>query len=678
MKKFDSTSIETRLLDSLIQKADWKRVIEESAVRSLISTIAEGNAEIARYFEYLLRESRWDMAKNLTSLLALAPYLGYKAARKTSAIGYIYVSHDPTLAEAGSTFFESQLNELSVYAGKDITIPLGTKITDGARVFITTQDTTYSPLISGVSTRYLKIPVIQGIRRNFITQTPAAGTSFETIRIINSNIENASDEVSSKFFVVKGYLGGNLASSPVTFEFTEDIHLADENTYAYDVTTASDYSYIDIRFGDGFSGKILPSGTIVTVNYLESLGSSGNQPESYTVNKFDVESTSDILKLYCTNFDPCLGGRDEDTIEDVRGKAPTQYLLDGSIITEDAYKRAIEAIPFISKATVYSGVGQDELGIWKDMVRYSALNVLGVAPERSYVETAVLDRLSGKKSPLDLLVYDEPRFVGLKLNLMGKVSNKEADISAITSQVKSLIYDRYNVYNVAFQEGFDPTELINILRVGVPSLQNVNLLMETYCRLPPSQFLSTSGGTLFEKTFEFDTSFVGLRSFGQGKKYALRIDILFTCVECQQNSRTLFCVYDDTTGYRLAQFPYIENITSTDFMSANVLKIGTYPEEITAGDSNYIPISVVIDDITKAVWTGVISIPLQKPGTSSPYINFFEPDTQTLDEVVLIDVCAEPISYDLTLKDTDDAGYPQKNRILQVSEDDIKVELSYK
>ena len=133
MKKFDSTSIETRLLDSLIQKADWKRVIEESAVRSLISTIAEGNAEIARYFEYLLRESRWDMAKNLTSLLALAPYLGYKAARKTSAIGYIYVSHDPTLAEAGSTFFESQLNELSVYAGKDITIPLGTKITDGAR-----------------------------------------------------------------------------------------------------------------------------------------------------------------------------------------------------------------------------------------------------------------------------------------------------------------------------------------------------------------------------------------------------------------------------------------------------------------------------------------------------------------------------------------------------------------
>ena len=678
MKKFDTTSIETRLLDYLSQQSDWKRIIEESAVKSLLETIAEGNSELARYLEYLLRESRWDLAKNLTSLLTMAPYLGYKANRKTSSIGYVYISHDPLLSQAGITFFESQLNTLSNYTGSDISIPLGTKLSDGVRTFITTQEVTYSAVISGRSIKYLKVPIIQGIQRNFVTQTPAAGTTFETIQIINPNIENASDEVSSKFFTVRGYLGGNMASTPVVFSVKEDIHLAAEDEYAFDVNTASDYSYISIRFGDGYSGKLLPVGTILQISYLESMGEDGNQPESYTINKFDVDSTSSILKLYMTNFDPCLGGHDEDTIDDVRGKAPTQYLRDGSIITEDAYKTAIETIPSVSKATVYSGVGKDEFGIYKDMIRYSAIDVLGSAPEASFIEDAVLTRLVGKKSPLDLLVYDEPNYVGLKINLTGKISNKEADITAISTSVSDLIYERYNIFNVNFQEGFDPTELINLLRVNVPSLQNINILLETYVRLVPSTFIASSGGTLYEKNFAFDSSFVGLRSFGEGKKYAVKLDILFKCAECQQNNRTLFILYDAESGYRVAQFPYIESITTTDYMSSNVLKLNVFPEEITVDNVNYIPINIIIDDITKAIWTGTVSIPIKKPGTSNYYINFQSTDTETLDEQVLIDISAEPISYDLVLKEVTDDNLPQKNRILKVGSDDIKVELSYK
>ena len=678
MKKFDSTSIETRLLDFLTQQPDWKRIIEESAVRSVLSTMAEGNAELARYLEYLLRESRWDLAKNLTSLLTMSPYLGYKANRKTSSIGYVYISHDPLLAEAGATFFESQLNTLSNYASADISIPLGTKISDGVRTFITTQEVTYSAVISGQNTKYLKVPIIQGIQRNFVTQTPAAGTTFETIRILNPNIENASDEVSAKFFTVRGFLGGNMSAAPITFTPKEDIHLADETEYAFDVNTSSDYTYISIRFGDGYSGKLLPPGTILQVSYLESMGADGNQPESYTINKFDVDSTSNILKLYATNFDPCLGGRDEDTIEDVRGKAPSQYLLDGSIITEEAYRTAIETIPSVSKATVYSGVGKDEFGIYKDMIRYSAINVLGQAPERTFIEDAVLTRLVGKKSPLDLLVYDEPNYVGLKINLTGKISNKEADITAIASTVKSLIYERYNIYNVSFQEGFDPTELINLLRVEVPALQNINVLLETYDRLAPSTFIASSGGTLYEKGFSFDTSFVGLKSFEEGKKYAVKLDILFKCAECQQNNRTIFALYDPDAGYRIAQFPYIEAITNTDYMASNVLKLNVFPEEITADSVNYMPINVVINDITKPIWAGTVSIPIKKPGTSNYYINFQSTDTETLDEQVMIDISAEPISYDLVLKEVGDGNLPQKNRIISVGEDDIRVELIYK
>jgi hypothetical protein len=113
-------------------------------------------------------------------------------------------------------------------------------------------------------------------------------------------------------------------------------------------------------------------------------------------------------------------------------------------------------------------------------------------------------------------------------------------------------------------------------------------------------------------------------------------------------------------------------------MSSNVLKLNVFPEEITADNVNYMPINIVIDDITKPIWTGTVSIPIKKPGTSNYYINFQSTDTDTLDEQVLIDISAEPISYDLVLKEVGDDNLPQKNRIISVGDDDIRVELTYR
>ncbi len=677
MKAFDPESIQNRLITALKQEGDWKRIIEDSAVVSFLKTIAEGNSEMARYFEYLLRESRWDLAKNSSSLISLAPYLGYKPKRKTSSIGYVYISHDVNLQNAGSSLFtEEDLSALTPYSGNDIPIPMGTKVTDGVRTFITTQEVTYTPFIEGQAVRYIKVPIIQGIQQSSTSTYKSAGIAFESIRIIDSAVEDASDEVSSKFLVVFGYLGGNEASEPLIFTKKEDIHLADSAEYAYDINTASDFQSVTIRFGDGFSGRILPKDTLIRVNYLRSLGADSDQSENFTIESFIVDSNSKISSLYVTNFSPCLGGRDEDSIEDIRGKAPTQYLLEGSIITEEAYKKSIESIPSIAKATIYSGVGKDASLVWKDLIRYSAISVLGQSPDRTFIEEAVLSRLLTKKSPLDILVYDEPKFVRLKVGVVGNVGAKESNITALETLSKSIIYDKYNIFAVDFQAGFDGSSLVTDIGKQIPVLSGIAPMVEAYERLAPSTFASTAGGTIFEKRFSFDRSFTGTKGFRDGKKYLVKLDILFNCAECQANKRTLFILEDQVSGYRVAQFEYITSITNSDYMESRILALNTNPQEIVPGDDAYIPISIILDDITKNTWTGTVSIPLKKNATED-YINFKTLDKVALDETVLIDISCEPRSMNIFLRELDDEDHPQKNRIIGINEDDIKIELSY-
>lgn len=201
-------------------------------------------------------------------------------------------------------------------------------------------------------------------------------------------------------------------------------------------------------------------------------------------------------------------------------------------------------------------------------------------------------------------------------------------------------------------------------------------MIETYERLAPSTFTSTAGGTIFEKRFAFDRSFSGTKGFRDGKKYLVKLDILFNCAECQENKRTLFILEDQVNGYRVAQFEYITAITNTEYMESRILAINTNPQEIVPGDASYIPITIVMDDITKATWTGTVSIPLKKNPTTD-YINFKTLDKAALDDAVFIDISCEPKSMNVTLREVDDENLPQKNRIIYIEEDDVKIELSY-
>lgn len=673
MKTFTPDAIFDRIVKFLKNKEGWPRVLADSTVVSLLKAHSESNAEAIRYFEYLMRESKWKYSKNITSLLSQSDYLGYKPKRKTSSIGELIISHDPNLMNAGITdiFSEEDLTTLTPYAlSGNINFPVGTRFSNGSIEFISTKEASYTPGL-----KYLKIPVIQGVQKSFTTVTPALGNPFEVVRIIDPNIESASDPVSSQFFSVKS----TSLNTTVSYIQYDSILLSEETEYAYEVSSAKDYSFIDIKFGDGVSGKILPKDSVVSISYLETLGSLGNVEELFTINKI-VSSTP--IQMYCSNFVSIAGGSDEDTIDDIRAKAPRSYLIGGSIITEDAYKYAIESIPDIYKAVVYSGTYFDPISnLEKEAILYSAITNSGDAPT-SLIEEQLLERTIGKKSPLDFSHYEEPKFLHIKTNIMAKSQSKDLSAVTLVDSIVSGVVNKYGTLSQNFKQQFDYSEFLTYIRNNF-LVKNATGFIEAVIDLKPSEFEKDTILGYYRKGFIFDRSFKKLKGFNNNVLHCLKINVIFDCVECENSSRTLLFFQNEdydpmnplSYPYVVKQYPLITNITSYDFITNNVLLENMQPDEIIDTDPDYIPFRYGFDydsisgDNLDALGEGWISIPVNKPNSSEPYVNFVGATGAELDSIIRIEVIAEPFNFDI---------FPYyDNNIIKLGEEDILVEVTY-
>lgn len=551
MKQFDSVSIKSRFLGTLSQSSQWSQVITDSAIDSLGTATSEPLAEVVRYNEYLLNEAKWKRAQNLSSMITGSTYLGYTPRRKVSSIGTLIVSHDPTLQQAGiaNIFGVDDLSKyLTQYAGVHTTIPAGTifALNDGTVQFISTMSVSYDP---GVF--YVPIPVIQGVVKSF--SVTAKGNPFEQIRINSNLVEAANNNISAPYFSITATAPGAL--TPVPVSIVEDIFVADSTDLACSVSSASDYSSVLLTFGNGTAGALLTPGTTITINYLETLGSGGNVKINYTVNK--IVTISVAQQFYCSNIPSTsnllsglLGGKDENTVDEIRGNAPVQYLINGAVVTTQAYKTAIENIPGVNTATVYSGTTVDPVsGVTTYSIIYSAVDTTGYAPDTVNFPIQVNAQLKGRNSPLDTVAYAPPLFLHLRTNIQAIASvSEQANISDLQTTIASDLANQYNILKQTFQQPFDRSKITSYV-TKTYSVTNVEPLVEAIVDLSPSKFLpDPSFPGWYAQPFFFDRSFLRLKGFQDGVLHCLKINVVFDCAECAYNgnsySRTLFLIQD--------------------------------------------------------------------------------------------------------------------------------------
>jgi hypothetical protein len=668
MKTFAEDEITKRLLQSLQTKTGWTQIITDSAITSEMGAHAESNAELARYFEYLLREGKWKEAKNIYSLLTQAPYLGYKPSRKVSSIGEIVFSHDSQLQYSGVTniFSTADLDTyLSPYSGtpSHIVIPKGTIISTGNIQFITIKDVSYD-----TGMKWVSIPVIQGIQKSLTFQM--LGNSFESIRIVSNFVEDADNTTSNQFLTVYDTPSGY----PTSIRYTEyeDIFLAPYDALAYDVNTSADYSYVTIRFGNGVAGSKIPVNSTATVNYLETLGSLGIVSSNFVINT--ILSTTLPIKFYATNFSSALGGRDEDTLEDIREKAPQKYLLQGGIVTLNDYKATVLSIPSIAKSIAYAGTTVDpSTGSIRDTIFYSGVDTAGNAPDSTTITDFMDALILGKTHPLDFVKYELPEFLHVKIGVKAIAKNTQADLSALQTNLHTGLISNYGILskNSDFAKSLDNSSVITYCYDNA-DIKNVTSRIEAVVDLPPSKFLpDTVLPNYYYINFTFDRSYLRLRGFNDGVLHALKVQLYLNCASCIQNSRTLFVVADNSlSGYKVVQYPYIDRITDYDYMVSSVLKPGVVPEEILPTDiiTPYIPINVYLDLNTlnpsdpTMLGTGTLQVPIFMPNGTDYFINFPGANPTVLDDSITIQAIGEPFVPNIK---------PYANNdIIRISDDD--------
>lgn len=421
------------MLERLRVKSDWAQISTDGTISSLLDTFADGQAELARYMEYLLGEKKWTTAQNISSLITQTDLIGRKSHRKRSAIGYVIVSHTDIenihrLKNYGQTFFN--LDERSNYdnISKDpdpqyairtqslvpwaypesYVIAKGTRFlsargieyiateTKGVRALSTPYDAIvndpakYNEFINSGGwdgIKYLKIPVIQGIKKTY-TFGRSTGARFETFLLPVVNCEDATNTVS------KGFLRFLVTPSQtaVTEEWTQvaNIVLAGPLDRVYEVINMPDYSGVLFKIGNGVTGQLLPPGATISVEYLETAGASGNIEKKYQINsiifpdnanKIDPRSNSSLGDfLSTTNLNPIMGGQDEENEQDIRETAPFDYLQYYAVATTEAYEKQIKMYSQIGldKVKVYPGTLSTSLRVTGDTTVNALQNVLYV------------------------------------------------------------------------------------------------------------------------------------------------------------------------------------------------------------------------------------------------------------------------------------------------------------
>lgn len=432
---FDSSSIRARILSSLSAKESWATVLDSGSNARLIDIFAEALAQLALYDDYTTVETKWAKARNKSSLMYQSGLLRYYPHRKIGATGQIKVSSSKTFDAANA---------------EDITIPIYTVFSneDGDIEF-----TTISTSSLANNENYTLVDVIQGTPKSvsFI----ATGATNETFHVSDSGIENSFFS-----FTVNGE------------EWTNVEELLTENSTAkvYMLVTDDDFGGVAVKTGDDVFGKKLTTGDELIFHYAVSLGMSGNITSSDVVTSvvstlYDVNS--DPVTTYCTNDDTLDGGKDEETLEEIRANAPAYFQTHGGkSSTKTEYETVLKSLNTVYNAVVWGAYEQnlDAGGDPWDFIpeAENLLYISAFTPSGNQLSTAqkvsIIQDLNDGKSPTDIPTFVDVSFINLIFNVTAYISDKSYTLSTVKSNTLSGISTEYDLFANDFEKNLPESD----------------------------------------------------------------------------------------------------------------------------------------------------------------------------------------------------------------------------
>ena len=435
--KFDYDSVLARLKARVLSKLDGENLLLFSTNSAFLEAAAEEFADADMYDEFLTREAVWETAQGYNSIMKQVSFYDYKPHRKVGSTGYIRVSTSKTFDGSWGT---------------NITIPKFTQMSGGGLTFLSKESTYLA-----ANANYVDIPVIQGEKTEKtveITSTAYPELRYAAIVIKDPDIENSLYSVK-----VNGVLWTEVNSIRLATS-NEDLY--------YTLQTLSDFSGVEITFGNGVFGKKLEYGDIVTFEYLQTKGEDGNVLSGGIITSVDTalkdESGSDV-ELFCTNLDALVGGSDYESVESIRSTAPLSFQTGNRAISSSDYATLIKQTNLVDKVQVW---GEKEInedagnkpGTYvessENLIYITGITVdpeTGIGlPLSESSKSLIREALNDKKGTTDILQFVDTQVVYVTFESEVYISNTKYSSEQVIGNVHSALASEYSLLGAAYKK----------------------------------------------------------------------------------------------------------------------------------------------------------------------------------------------------------------------------------
>lgn len=285
------------------------------------------------------------------------------------------------------------------------------------------------------------------------------------------------------------------------------IQLAGPNDEAYEIRHLDDRTLV--VFGDNLTGKSPIEGQRIRVRYRRGGGIRGRIGTSAINEARPIGQVGFAAQTVSfRNVDPSIGGRDEESLESAKRRAPRQYAAHDNAATADDYISLSEGFSHpvfgtVSKASaaIRTGIDADVNEVVRKIReapsdQAAAVYLLGNYVNRNIVELYVLQEngetpvvpSNGLKSSLktsldEVNVFtDELRVLdGLlrPINIDARVIvSRNVDAAIVKEQVDLAIRTVFDIFNIQMGQGFNKSELTTAIQ-SVPGVKSVTLFEPT-------------------------------------------------------------------------------------------------------------------------------------------------------------------------------------------------------
>lgn len=435
--KFDYDSVLARLKARVLSKLDGENLLLFSTNSAFLEAAAEEFADADMYDEFLTREAVWETAQGYNSIMKQVSFYDYKPHRKVGSTGYIRVSTSKTFDGSWGT---------------NITIPKFTQMSGGGLAFLSKESTYLA-----AKANYVDIPVIQGEKTEKtveITSTAYPELRYAAIVIKDPDIENSLYSVK-----VNGVLWTEVNSIRLATS-NEDLY--------YTLQTLSDFSGVEITFGNGVFGKKLEYGDIVTFEYLQTKGEDGNVLSGGIITSVDTalkdESGTDV-ELFCTNLDALVGGSDYESVESIRSTAPLSFQTGNRAISSSDYATLIKQTNLVDKVQVW---GEKEInedagnkpGTYvessENLIYITGITVdpeTGIGlPLSESSKSLIREALNDKKGTTDILQFVDTQVVYVTFESEVYISNTKYSSEQVIGNIHNALASEYSLSEAAYKK----------------------------------------------------------------------------------------------------------------------------------------------------------------------------------------------------------------------------------